>query len=141
MKLHGLILLLLAGFAPVSAEACRPFGSYTFVEDKAGGIWFTEGDNNAVSRLAQDGTVKSFRLPTPNAEPISLALDRRGNVWLVESDAAKIGRLGQDGKIVEYASTDGHPVMVAVDSKGEAWFAQMAGNHAADQGEAHAGHG
>lgn len=141
MKLHGLVLLLLAGLAPVSAEACRPFGSYTFVEDKAGGIWFTEGDNNTVSRLAQDGTVKSFRLPTPNAEPSSLALDRRGNVWLVESDAAKIGRLGRDGKIVEYATTDGHPVMVAVDSKGEAWFTQMAGNHTADQEGEHAGHG
>lgn len=141
MKLHGLVLLLLAGLAPVSAEACRPFGSYTFVEDKARGIWFTEGDNNAVSRLAQDGTIKSFRLPTPNAEPSSLALDRRGNVWLVESDAAKIGRLGRDGKIVEYATTDGHPVMVAVDSKGEAWFTQMAGNHAPDQEGEHAGHG
>ncbi|HUX64075.1 virginiamycin B lyase family protein [Sulfuricella sp.] len=141
MKLHGLVLLLLAGLAPVSAEACRPFGSYTFVEDKARGIWFTEGDNNAVSRLAQDGTIKSFRLPTPNAEPSSLALDRRGNIWLVESDAAKIGRLGRDGKIVEYATTDGHPVMVAVDSKGEAWFTQMAGNHAPDQEGEHAGHG
>ncbi|MDD5329382.1 MAG: hypothetical protein PHX38_05210 [Sulfuricella sp.] len=144
MKLHGLTLLLLAGlvgFVPVEAEACRPFGSYTFVEDKAGGIWFTEGDNNAISRLAPDGTVKAFRLPTPNAEPSSLALDRRGNVWFVESDAAKIGRLGRDGKIVEYATTDGHPVLVAVDSKGEGWFTQMAGDHAADQGGEHAGHG
>lgn len=66
MKRYGWMAWLLAGLAGLGAapaEACRPFGSYQFVEDRAGGIWFTEGDNNAVSRLAPDGTVKSFPSP------------------------------------------------------------------------------
>jgi streptogramin lyase len=56
-----------------------------------------------------------------------VALDREGNVWYVGMDAAKIGRLGKDGRIVEYATTDGHPGTVAVDRAGEAWFTQMSG--------------
>lgn len=124
--------------ASLAALACRPFGSYQFVEDRAGGIWFTEGDNNAISRMAPDGTVKAHALPTASAEPSSLALDRAGNLWFVEMDAAKIGRLSRDGRIVEYPTTDGHPGSIAVDARGEAWFTQMAGHEA---GGEHAGHG
>jgi virginiamycin B lyase len=130
----GLMLLVLS---PQAAQACRPFGSYQFVEDADGGVWFTEGDNNAISRLAPDGTVRAHPLPTPHSEPSSLALDPSGNIWFVAMDTAKIGRLGLDGRIVEYATTDGHPSLVAVDRAGEAWFTQMAGN---EDGGSHAGH-
>lgn len=133
----GLMLLVLA---PQAAQACRPFGSYQFVEDADGGIWFTEGDNNAISRLAPDGTVTAHLLPTPHSEPSSLALDGAGNVWFVAMDAANIGRLGKDGRIVEYPTTDGHPGLVAVDRKGEAWFTQMAGNEDGGNTE-HGAHG
>lgn len=140
MNAKPLLRLLLAAICCVSlpASACRPFGSYQFVEDQGGGIWFTEGDNNAVSRLAPDGTVKAHALPTAQAEPSSLALDRFGNLWFVEMDAARIGRLGRDGRIVEFPTTDGHPGTVAVDGRGEAWFTQMAGH---ESGGSHAGHG
>lgn len=134
-----LILAIAAlGCLSLPAAACRPFGAYQFAEDRDGGIWFTEGDNNAVSRLAPDGTVTAHKLPTRAAEPSSLALDGRGNLWFVEMDAAKIGRLGKDGRIVEYPTPDGHPGQVAVDGRGEAWFTQMSGH---ESGGGHAGHG
>lgn len=140
MKRVPLVVLLgTALLAASPAEACRPFGSYVFVEDDEGGIWFTEGDNNAISRLMPDGDVRSFPLPTPHAEPSSIALGKKGEVWFVESDAMQIGRLGPDERITEYPTTDGHPVLVAVDSKGEVWFTQMAGDHPAATGE-HTGH-
>jgi len=121
------------------AMACRPFGSYQFVEDKTGGIWFTEGDNNAVSRLAPDGSVKAYPLPTPNAEPTSLALDRNGNIWFAEMNVAKVGRLGRDGRVIEYPTAGGQPVRVTTDANGEAWFTQIAHDHSATTG-GHAGH-
>lgn len=89
--------------------ACRPFGSYEFAEDKDGGIWLAEGDNNAISRLAPDGTVVSHKLPTANAEPSSLALDGKGNLWFVEMDAAKIGRLDKEGRIANFRPPTGIP--------------------------------
>lgn len=131
------IALLLAGLSP-PASACRPFGSYQFVEDAGGGIWFTEGDNNALSRLAPNGTVTAHKLPTPNAEPSSVAADKRGNIWFVEMDAGKIGRLDKSGRIVEYPTSGGHPSQVAVDGQGEAWFTRMSGH---ENGDDHTGHG
>ncbi len=141
MNIKRLVLVaaVLGGIA-LPAAACRPFGSYQFIEDKEGGIWFTEGDNNAVSRLAPDGTVKAHILPTKAAEPSSLALDAKGNLWFVESGAAKIGRMGKDGRIVEFPVADGHPVSVKLDQRGEAWFNQMAGNENAKERNDHAGH-
>lgn len=133
-------LLSLAVLLAAPALACRPFGSYQLVEDRAGGIWFTEGDNNAVSRLAPDGSVKAYPLPTQNAEPSSLALDeRRGELWFVEMEAAKIGRLDRQGRIREFPTRDGHPVAVAVDGRGDAWFTQMSGHE--NGNDEHAGHG
>lgn len=128
----------LLGCLSLPASACRPFGSYEFAEDKDGGIWFTEGDNNAISRLAPDGTVVSHKLPTANAEPSSLALDGKGNLWFVEMDAAKIGRLDKEGRIAEFPTTDGHPGLITVDRQGEAWFTQMAGHEGG--GSSRAGH-
>lgn len=141
MNPRPLTRLLIAALccASLHAAACRPFGSYEFVEDAKGGIWFTEGDNNAISRLAPDGSVTAYPLPTPAAEPSALALDGRGNVWFVEMDAAKIGRRSPDGRIVEFPTTDGHPGQVVVDRAGEAWFTQMSGQESGAGG--HAGHG
>jgi streptogramin lyase len=130
------VLLVVLGCTSIAAQACRPFGSYQFAEDEAGGIWFTEGDNNAISRMAPDSTVTSHKLPTANAEPSSLALDHDGNVWFAEMNSARIGRLNKDGSIVEFPTTGGHPFQVTVDADGEAWFIQMADH----QGGAHAGH-
>ncbi|MDD2700994.1 MAG: hypothetical protein PHH36_07105 [Sideroxydans sp.] len=104
------------------AQACRPFGSYEFVEDEAGGLWFTEGDNNAVSRLAPDNSVITYKLPTPSAEVTSLARDGKGNVWFAENEGAKIGRLDKAGNIVEFPVMFGLPFKLIVDGNGEAWF-------------------
>lgn len=125
----SIILLALETLAPFKSEACRPFGSYAFLEDKEGGIWFTEGDNNAISRLAPDGTIKLFPMPTENAEPVDLAFDGKGNVWFVEMSGNMVGRLSKDGKITEYPipTHHSHPVKIAVDSKGEAWFTENGG--------------
>lgn len=133
-----LLAATLLGPCP-TAQACRPFGSYEFVEDDSGGIWFTEGDNNAVSRLSPTGTVTAHPLPTPNAEPSSLARDRAGNLWFVEMAAAKIGRLAPNGTITEFPTGGGHPSRVAVNRHGEAWFTQMSGHENEDRGESEAG--
>lgn len=124
----------------LAAHACRPFGSYQLVEDGTGGIWFTEGDNNAISRLAQDGTVTSHKLPTPHAEPSSLALDGEGNVWFAESEGRKIGRMSKDGNITEFPVSDGFPFQVVTAANGEVWFTQWPVHDHDGKGDHHADH-
>lgn len=123
-KIAGYLLLCCVCLAPYSADACRPFGSYAFVEDAKGGIWFTEGDNNAVSYLAPDGTVTAYPLPTPGAEPADLALGPDGDLWFTEMYAGKLGRLTPDGKITEYPliGDHPHPWRIWVDNENGVWF-------------------
>ena len=139
MNTSKLILTVAALFGCLSlpASACRPFGSYESAEDQDGGIWFTEGDNNAISRRAPDGTGTAHELPTPHSDPSSVALAPDGSVWYVAMDAAKIGRLGKDGRFIEFPVTDGHPGKVQVDREGETWFTQMSG---LENGKEHAQH-
>ncbi|RCX26328.1 virginiamycin B lyase family protein [Thioalbus denitrificans] len=123
-RFAGWLLLGALLLAAANAEACRPFGSYAFVEDAEGGVWFTEGDNNAVSRLAPDGTVTAYPLPTAAAEPADLALDGAGNLWFVEMYGGKLGRLAPDGRITEYplAGHHPHPWRIWVDGEQGVWF-------------------
>lgn len=134
------VLLVALCCTSFAAQACRSFGSYEFVEDETGGIWFTEGDNNAISRLALDNTVTTYKLPTANAEPSSLARDRDGNVWFAESEGRKIGRMDKDGRIVEFPVAGGQPFKIAVDHDGEVWFTQWPDHDHSKMGGEHAGH-
>ncbi|MEJ2402934.1 MAG: hypothetical protein P8171_01380 [Candidatus Thiodiazotropha sp.] len=126
MRERTILWLLLGCLSILSfgAEACRPFGSYAFEEDAKGGIWFTEGDNNAVSYLATNGTVTAYPLPTKAAEPADLALDAQGNLWFVEMYGGKIGRLSPEGEITEYPleKQQHHPWRIWVDNEGGVWF-------------------
>lgn len=129
MRITGRVFAAAAALIVLSvfdASACRPFGSYAFLEDKDGGIWFTEGDNNAISRLAPDGGVKSFPIPTESAEPADLAFDRKGNIWFVEMAGNKVGRLSKNGKITEYPipTHHAHSVKIVADSQGDVWFTE-----------------
>jgi streptogramin lyase len=118
-----LIAALLAIVTPHTALACRPFGSYDFVEDPQGNVWFTEQDGNAVSRLARDGSVTAYPIPTPNAEPTSLALDADGNLWFSQTRAGKLGRVALDGNVSEYALPfDGAQPYAVLAQAGDIWF-------------------
>ncbi len=136
---HARALVALLCAATLPAMACRPFGAYELAEDAAGGIWFTEGDNNAISRLAPDGQVRSHRLPTPNAEPTSIALGPRGQVWFAEMDGGKIGRLGKDGRITEYPVAHGSPFEIRLDRDGLPWFTQSGHQASAEHADPTAG--
>lgn len=142
MKIKPFVYVLAALIYCTSLEvyACRPFGSYEFIEDETGGIWFTEGDNNAISRLAPDSSVTTYKLPTANAEPTSLARDRDGNIWFAESEGRKIGRLGTDGRIVEFTVAVGQPFKLTLDDHGEAWFTHWPVHDHTSMGSEHAGH-
>lgn len=134
-----LACVLMLGLVMPSAFACRPFGSYGFAEDARGGIWFTEGDNNAISRLDKDGRVVSYPLPTPSAEPSSVALAPNDTVWFAEMTGRKVGRVDARGRITEFPVRGGQPFQIAVDRRGQAWFTQM-GGHDPEHGPG-SGHG
>ena len=62
------------------------------VDDK-GGVWFTDGPGRAVSRMASDGSVRSFPLATPVVKLGRLAVAPDHAVWFADVTTASVTRL------------------------------------------------
>ena len=58
-----------------------------------GSIWFVETGVNAIGRIAGDGSIVEFSIPTPNASARGIAIAADGDIWFTENFANKIGRM------------------------------------------------
>jgi virginiamycin B lyase len=98
--------------------------------DRQGNLWFAMTRANRIGRLAPDGTVREYAVPTLDARPTGLKVDREGNVWFAERDKSKLGCLRRDGTFVEYAlpTENAKPSGIAIDELGRIWIAERAGN-------------
>src|SRR5207237_6436353 len=90
--------------------------------DAGGGVWFTDGPGRAVSRLAADGSVRSFPLATPIARLGRLAVAPDNAVWFADVTTASVTRL-KDGVFTRHASRRAAPWGVAVEPRGNVWAA------------------
>jgi virginiamycin B lyase len=51
-------------------------------------------------RIAPDGTIVEFPVPTANASLRGIAVGADGDLWFTENFANKIGRMAPDGTVV-----------------------------------------
>jgi virginiamycin B lyase len=58
-------------------------------------MWFTDAYHNQIGRIAADGTVARYDVPTPNSGLGSIALGCAcdASLWFTEKNANKIGRI------------------------------------------------
>jgi virginiamycin B lyase len=70
-------------------------------------VWFTEPGANRIGRLAADGTVAHFDVPTLDSGLGAVALGPDASIWFTETNTGKIGRIDGSGAILE------HDVVVA----------------------------
>jgi virginiamycin B lyase len=94
-----------------------------------GALWFTEVSGNNIGRIATDGSITEFAIPTAgNPGGITAGLD--GALWFTEIGGNKIGRITTGGTISEFAiPTPGsftHTIVAGPD--GALWFAEVGGN-------------
>ncbi|HUZ32702.1 MAG TPA: hypothetical protein VMV19_11475, partial [Xanthobacteraceae bacterium] len=69
-----------------------------------GNIWFVETGANALGRLAPDGSIVEFPVPTPNASLRGVTVGADGDLWFTENFANKIGRMAPNSTVFgEYA--------------------------------------
>lgn len=94
-----------------------------------GAIWFTEPDVNRIGRVASDGTVVHFDVPSPNSGPHSMALGADGNVWFTQANTGKVGRIDNVGVIHEFAvvAPPQSPRELATGPDGRLWFTLATG--------------
>jgi len=73
-------------------EFTIPGGSLSFngiVEGRDGAMWLAEGSNNAIVRLARDGALTTYSVPSPR----SIAAGPDGNIWFTSGAGNAIGRI------------------------------------------------
>ena len=99
------------------------------VQGPGNALWFSHSGSNSVGRIAGDGRMTEFPLPTPRY-PAGMAADPDGSVWFVERYRNAIAHLRADGKVQEFAlpvaqpSTQDSGIIVGPD--GGVWFADPA---------------
>lgn len=94
-------------------------------------LWFTGKATGTISKVAPDGTVETFSLPTVGSVPIYIRAGPDGNMWFTELVGNKIGRITPEGVVTEFAipTRDSRPIEIIPEPDGEAmWFTQEAGN-------------
>lgn len=89
-------------------------------------IWFTERQANKIGRLnPANGAITEYPIPTPNSEPMGIAISPNGDVWFAQRAGNKIARFKPaSGTFDEYAyPTAGVlPEEVATSSDESIWF-------------------
>lgn len=90
--------------------------------DAAGGVWFTDAPGRAVSRMAADGSIRSFPLGTPVVKLGRLAVAPNNAVWFTDLTTASVTRL-KDGVFTRHVSRSAGaaPWGVAIEPSGTVW--------------------
>ena len=89
----------------VESTISLPSGSYVqqLTAGPGNAVWFTDSGLNEIGRVAADGTVHYYPIPTAKAGLAGIAPASDGALWFTESTADKIGRIATDGTVTEYA--------------------------------------
>jgi len=102
--------------------------------DDLGDAWFTEIKANKIGRLAADGRITEYKIPTPNCGPgdITIVLGSGGTAtYFSETTGNKIGRISSSGVIKEYAvptARSGPEGIVGDTDFNGVWFTEFAAN-------------
>ena len=80
-----------------------------------------------LGRIARDGTITEFPVPTPNASLRGVAVGADGDLWFTENFANKIGRMASDGVMIgefDIPMPASGPRCIAALSDGRLFFTQ-----------------
>ncbi|MEC1797499.1 Virginiamycin B lyase, partial [Bacillus mojavensis] len=99
-------------------------GPYGIAVSREGNVWFTQHKANKISCLHQDGTIKEYIVPTPDARVLCLTISSIGDIWFTENGKDKIGRLSATGVFTEYPLPHAHsaPYGITEGLHGDIWF-------------------
>lgn len=97
-------------------------------------IWFTGKATGTVGRIAPDGTITTYVLPTIGSVPIYVRAGNDGTMWVTELVGNRIARITESGDVTELAipTANSRPIAIVPEPGSDAmWFSQEAGNRVA----------
>ena len=82
------------------------------------------------SAVQPAGRIVEYEVPSPNAEPMGIAIGSEGNIWFTEANADKIGRITPTGQIVEYPlpTPRSEPFGITAGPNQSMWFTERKGD-------------
>ena len=80
---------------------------------------------NHTYRVASDGALSAWAIPSPNAQPDVVVAAPDGSVWFTLPNAFRIGRISPDGTLKEFP-VENAPLGLSVASDGGVWFGSPA---------------
>jgi virginiamycin B lyase len=107
----------------------RPHG--LGIGDDGETIWFTGKATGTVGKIAPDGRVQHFALPTPGSVPIYIRNGPDHNMWATELVGNAIARITPSGEVTEFSigTSNSRPIAIVPEPGGKAmWFTEEAGN-------------
>jgi virginiamycin B lyase len=119
----------------VGQQGGTPYG---IALDRRGNIWTTLQGSDKLGRIANNGELTTFDVPTRNSGLGDLAVDESGAVWFLELRANKIGRLaGERFAEFEVPTPSAGLASLAPAPDGSLWFTEL---HAGKLGRIKDGH-
>jgi virginiamycin B lyase len=94
-------------------------------------IWFTGKATGTVGKIAPDGKVQHFALPTAGSVPIYIRNGPDHNMWATELLGNAIARITPAGNVDEFPirTSNSRPIAIVPEPGGRAmWFTEEAGN-------------
>jgi virginiamycin B lyase len=94
-------------------------------------IWFTGKATGTVGKIAPDGKVQHFALPTAGSVPIYIRNGPDHNMWATELVGNAIARVTPGGDVTEFPirTSNSRPIAIVPEPGGKAmWFTEEAGN-------------
>ena len=101
-------------------------GPYGVAVGPDGSAWVTLQAANQLLRIAPDGSMRAFDIPTRGSSPSDIRVDAQGVVWFLEFRGNKLGRL-ENGAFQEFALGEQNvgPTGLAVAPDGAVWFGML----------------
>ena len=65
-----------------------------------GSIWFVQTSSNSLGRVARDGSMREFKVTTPEASLRGVAITPDGKIWCTENAANRIGCMSGAGEMI-----------------------------------------
>jgi streptogramin lyase len=107
------------------APGSQPWGITAGPDDA---VWFADYGAQAIGRIARDGTIQAFPLPTANARPIDITLGNDGNLWFTETTTTtnldpmgNVARITPAGEVTEFP-VGTMPSQIAAGPDGNIWY-------------------
>jgi virginiamycin B lyase len=99
---------------------------YGVAVDARGTVWATLQGPDKLARIASDGRVTTFDVPTRNSGLADVIVDQRGAVWFLELQANKIGRYADDRFTESVVPTPSAGLTtLAAAPDGSVWFTEL----------------